>query len=155
MTERFQSRLSRWLLALIAVGNVGLIAELLLLDHTESFNQWIPLVSLALGLITTILVWFQPNAATFRVFKLSMLVFVGAGLLGVYLHYAGNVEWAHERDPGLSGLTLVWKALKGATPALAPGALAQLGLLGLIFAWSQQFAQRTSITDSDQSGKNQ
>lgn len=155
MTERFQSRLSRWLLALIAVGNVGLIAELLLLDHTESFNQWIPLVSLALGLIATILVWFQPNAATFRVFKVIMLVFVGAGLLGVYLHYAGNVEWAHERDSGLSGLPLVWKALTGATPALAPGALAQLGLLGLIFAWSQQFAQRTSIADSDQPGKNQ
>lgn len=134
--------LGNMLLALILFGAIGLIAELLLLDHTDSFNQWIPLVSLGLGLIATIAVWLKPTAATFRVFKIIMLLFVGAGLLGVYLHYAGNVEWAHERDPSLGGLPLVWKALKGATPSLAPGALAQLGLLGLIFAWSQPFPQR-------------
>lgn len=130
------------MLVLIVVGIVGLIAELLLLDHTESFNQWIPLVSLGLGLVATLGVWLRPTTSTFRVFKVIMIGFVAAGLLGVYLHYAGNVEWAHERDPGLSGLPLVWKALKGATPALAPGALAQLGLLGLIFAWTQPFNQR-------------
>lgn len=143
LPDQFQFRLGRWLLALTAVGIAGLIAELLLLDHTETFNQWIPLVSLCLGLIATIAVWLKPNAATFRVFKLIMFLFVGAGLLGVYLHYAGNVEWAHERDSNLHGLPLAWKALKGATPSLAPGALAQLGLLGLIFAWSQPHARRS------------
>ena len=124
------------MLALIVIGIVGLIAELLLLDHTESFNQWIPLISLAVGLIATIAVWRGPSSTTLAAFRIIMYVFVAAGLLGVYFHFAGNVEWAHERDPDLGGLTLVWKALKGATPSLAPGALAQLGLLGLIFAWS-------------------
>ena len=35
----------------------------------------------------------------------------------------------------MRGLELVWEALKGATPALAPGAMAQLGLVGLAFAY--------------------
>ena len=33
-------------------------------------------------------------------------------------------------DPALHGLDLFWSALRGATPALAPGAMAQLGLIG-------------------------
>jgi hypothetical protein len=57
-----------------------------------------------------------------------------AGALGVYLHYRGNVEFELEREPTLSGLALLWEAVRGATPALAPGALAQLGLLGLLYA---------------------
>ncbi|MEO8577214.1 MAG: hypothetical protein ABI556_10960 [Gemmatimonadales bacterium] len=138
--------LGRMMLALVIIGIVGLIAELFLLGHTESFNQWIPLISLAAGLIATIAVWLRPNRSTLSAFKIVMYVFVAAGLLGVYLHFAGNVEWAHERDPDLGGLQLVWKALKGATPSLAPGALAQLGLLGLIFAWSNPGA--TKQTDN-------
>jgi hypothetical protein len=56
-------------------------------------------------------------------------------LVGLYLHYRGNVEFALERDPSLSGARLLWKALRGATPALAPGALSQLGLLGLLYTY--------------------
>jgi hypothetical protein len=64
-----------------------------------------------------------------------MLLFLVIGALGVYLHYRGNVEFATERDPSLTGLRLLWKALRGATPSLAPGALAQIGLLGLVFTY--------------------
>jgi len=135
-------KINRMVLGLMVLGTTGLIAELLLLDHTESLDQWIPLISLVAGLVATIAAWLKPNPSTLGVFKIIMVVFVAAGLFGVYLHYAGNSEWALERDPGLRGRPLIWKALKGATPALAPGALAQLGLLGLIFAWSQTGIQR-------------
>jgi hypothetical protein len=64
-----------------------------------------------------------------------MFIFLLVGAWGVYLHLLGNVEFALERDPSLSGANLMWKALRGATPALAPGALAQLGLLGLLYAY--------------------
>ena len=136
--------LGQMMLGLVVLGIIGLLAELLLLDHIESFNQWIPLISLGIGLFATIAVWLKPTRTTLLVFKASMAAFVAAGLLGVYFHFAGNVEWAQERDPDLRGLPLVWKALKGAVPSLAPGALAQLGLLGLIFAWS-----RSSTNDTD------
>jgi len=72
------------------------------------------------------------------------------GALGIYFHLRGNVEFALERDPSLTGAGLIWKALRGATPALAPGALAQLGLLGLLFSYKHPaFAGRsTSVADS-------
>jgi hypothetical protein len=64
-----------------------------------------------------------------------MSIFLVVGALGIYLHFRGNVDFVRERYPSLGGTTLIWKALRGATPALAPGALAQLGLLGLIFTY--------------------
>lgn len=126
--------LRQMILGLVLLGIIGLIAELLLQEHFESATQIIPLASLGAGLATTILVARNPTQSTLRLFVVMMIVFVAAGVLGLVLHLKGNMEWALERNPELSGMTLMWKALTGATPALAPGALAQLGLLGL--AWS-------------------
>ena len=123
------------LLALIVIGIVGLEVELALLRHAESFSQWIPHVTLFIGLLTTAAVYFQPGPRTLRVFQTMMIVFTAVGALGVYFHLNGNVEFAQERDPSLSGVRLLWKALRGASPALAPGALAQLGLLGLLYGY--------------------
>jgi hypothetical protein len=70
-----------------------------------------------------------------RVFQVVMALCVVIGAVGVYLHYRGNVEFEVERDASLHGLRLFWEAIRGATPALAPGALAQLGLLGLVYTY--------------------
>lgn len=123
------------LLAVILIGNLGLQAELLLLDHAESTTQWIPHFVLALGLFALILVYLRPRPSTLSVFRLIMVVVIVTGVVGLYFHYSGNVEFAMERSPELSGLALVWKALRGATPALSPGAMIQLGLLGLLYAY--------------------
>lgn len=122
-------------LALVFIGIAGLETELALLRHAESFSQWIPHVVLIIGLLSTVIVFLRPGPATLRAFQGMMVVFVLVGVVGLYLHYRGNVEFATERDPSLSGLKLLWKALRGATPALAPGALSQLGLLGLIYTY--------------------
>jgi hypothetical protein len=123
------------LLLLVLFGIVGLILELLLLGHTDSFNQWIPLIVMIVGLVSTLVVMFRPGYRSIRLFQWVMASFVMAGVLGLYLHFRGNVEFALERYPEMSGLSLVWKALRGATPTLAPGALAQLGLLGLVYTY--------------------
>lgn len=127
--------LRQLLLAVVFIGMVGLAVELALLRHAESLTQWIPHVALMVGLLSTAAVYVRPSAATLRAFQLVMLIFVVVGALGVYLHFQGNVEFALERDPSLTGTRLIWKALRGATPALAPGALAQLGLLGLVYSY--------------------
>lgn len=135
------ARLKAWSLrqfvfAILIVGIVGLLAELLLIEHTESRIQWIPLVCLFVGLASCIWLSRRPGETALRFFQFVMAVFVIAGIAGLYFHYAGNVEFALERDSSLGGTALFWKALTGATPALAPGALAQLGLLGLAYSYS-------------------
>jgi hypothetical protein len=134
--------LSDMILALVFIGIIGLIAELLLQKHFDSATQVIPLASLGAGLATTIIVVLKPGSASLRAFTIVMIVFVLSGVLGLVLHFKGNMEFALERTPELGGMKLVWKSLTGATPALAPGALAQLGLLGL--AWSYRHPARRS-----------
>ena len=53
--------------------------------------------------------------------KLAAILFVA--LLGIYFHFTGNREFELEMDGALRGWPLAWHALRGATPALAPGAL--------------------------------
>src|SRR5205809_923192 len=120
--------LRQLVLALVFLGLTGLEVELALLRHAESFSQLIPHVVMVVGLIFTVGVFVRPRRiGMLRAFQGMMVVFVLTGALGIYLHYRGNVAFALERYPSLSGVKLVWKALRGATPALAPGALAQLG----------------------------
>jgi hypothetical protein len=130
-----KASLRQLLLLLVFIGVVGLEVELALLRHAESFTQWIPHVALFIGLLSTAVVYFRPRRETLKAFQVVMLAFLIVGILGVFLHLKGNVEFALERDSSLSGAKLLWKALRGATPALAPGALAQLGLLGLLFSY--------------------
>lgn len=127
--------LRQLILALVFIGIVGLEIELALLRHAESFSQWIPHIVLLVGFIATLLIYLRPGPTTVRVFQTMMWIFVVVGLLGVFFHLKGNVEFAVERDPSLSGARLIWKVLRGATPALAPGALSQLGLLGLLYTY--------------------
>jgi hypothetical protein len=64
-----------------------------------------------------------------------MLLLIVVGVLGVVLHLKGNIEFERETDPSARGLALLWHSLRGGVPLLAPGAMAQLGLLGLASAY--------------------
>lgn len=145
---RMSESLRRLVLALVIVGIVGLWVELLLLRHAESATQLIPHVALGIGVISTLAVYFRPTPMTLKIFQVVMLIFLVAGALGVYLHLRGNIEFALERDSTLSGAKLIWKALRGASPALAPGALAQLGLLGLVFTYKHPSFTRAGGTQN-------
>jgi hypothetical protein len=123
------------LFVLLLFGIAGLLPELVLQEHYDSIEQWIPIVMLGLSLVSALVLWRRPSRGTLKSFRAIMALNVAAGVLGLYYHFAGNVAFALERNPDLDGLALAWKALGGATPTLAPGALAQLGLLGLVYAY--------------------
>ena len=125
-------RLRLLLFAIFFVSAVGIAAELFLLEHTESVWQWIPFGALGLGVLTGLAAVIRPRPATVRAFQVVMTLFMASGLTGLFLHYRGNVEFELEMYPSLAGAELVWKALTGATPALAPAVMAQLGVLGLV-----------------------
>jgi hypothetical protein len=127
--------LRRFLGAIFLLGSIGLAAELVFIGHVEDVWQQIPLVLIAAGAVT--LAWHaaHPNVWSLNLFRLTAVLLVAGGVLGVALHYQSNVEFEREMYPDLKGFPLVREALGGAIPALAPGALVQLGLIGLAYAY--------------------
>jgi len=129
------TRIRAFLLATLAVGIIGMGVELLLIGHAESVQQLIPLVLLALGVVTLGVHAAMPRPVTVRALQAVMTLFVVSGVSGVWLHYRGNVEFELEMYPSMEGIELVQKTLTGATPVLAPGSMALLGLIGLTHSY--------------------
>lgn len=128
---------------------MGLEAELILLEHYDSVWQWAPLALLAIAIGVGTAAWWRPTRRILMLFRTVMAMCVAAGVAGFVLHFKGNMEFALERDPALSGGALLWKVLRGATPSLAPGALAQLGLLGLLFTYRHPALERGDHSDPE------
>jgi hypothetical protein len=123
------------LLGALVIGVMGTIGELILLRHIDEPAQWIPVVALVLAL--PVLIWHasSPSAATVRVLQALMALFLVLGVVGVGLHYDGNVEFERELHPSERGWEFLRKTVAGATPVLAPGSLVLLGLVGLAHAY--------------------
>jgi len=119
----------------LAIGVLGTSGELILLRHIDKPAQWIPLVFLAACM--PVLIWHAvaPSAASVRVLQGVMLAFIALGVVGVGLHYDGNVEFERELHPDERGWEFVRKTIAGATPVLAPGSMVLLGLVGLAHAY--------------------
>ena len=122
-------------LALLVFGAAGILIELLLLGHYEDAWQWTPLVLISAGLVASAWIAGRPGALSLRIFGWLMAAHVAAGGLGLFLHLKANVEFELELHPDNAGWSLVQETLTGAIPALAPGAMFQLGLLGMLICW--------------------
>ena len=130
-----EDRAPRWRMlafGVLLVGMVGLAAELLLLEHYDEPQQWIPLVSLGVGLLVAVPVTLGPSRTLVRALQALMVGYLLVGAAGVYFHLQANLEFELELHPSMAGLELAVEVLRGAMPALAPGAIAQLGLVGLL-----------------------
>ncbi|HVL68098.1 MAG TPA: hypothetical protein VM364_12615 [Vicinamibacterales bacterium] len=125
-------RLRLVLLGILVLGMSGTLAELVLLAHDEDAVQLIPIVLLALALPVAAWTFVRPGVASIRSLQLLMVLFVIAGAAGVFYHYDASVEFQRELEPELAGRALLWKVLQAKSPpALSPGVMVQLGLLGL------------------------
>jgi len=132
-TER---QLRRFVLALLTFGLVALGGELVALGHYEDSWQLVPLGLLATAVLVIGWHTIGGGAASVQALRVMMVLIIAAGGIGIMLHYQGNVEFQLEVRPDLAGWELFSKVLHAkAPPALAPGVMAQLGLLGLIYTW--------------------
>ena len=122
-----------WLLWSLILGSAGTTAELLLIGHDESAAQFVPLVLLSVSILIGVVIARVPSVSGLKLFRALMVCFLASGILGVGLHYQGNEEFELERQPSASGLALISKTLRGATPVLAPGSMSLLGAIGLAF----------------------
>ena len=124
------------LLGILLLGAIGISAELLLLNHVEDASQWIPLALCGATVVMAIVVAVKPTSGTIRLFQLVMLLMMISGAVGIYLHYGATTEFQLEMDPTLKGFALFKKAIVAkAPPALAPGAMTKLGLIGLAYTF--------------------
>jgi hypothetical protein len=128
--------LRRLLLILLTFGILATTTDLLLIDHHEDAFQYAPLVVNGLALATILWHVLGGGAASVRALRVVMLLFLVAAVLGVTFHYQGNLEFQLEINPERSSWELFKKVIQAkAPPALAPGIMAQLGLLGLIYTY--------------------
>lgn len=129
-------RLRGLLLAVLAAGLTGTAVDLFLLEHYEDVWQSPPLVAVALGLLAVAWVWRAGSAPAVKALRVVMVLCLFTGAAGLAWHYQGNVEFQHEMDPSLAGWPLAVKVLRAkAPPALAPAAMIQIGLLGLLYTY--------------------
>jgi hypothetical protein len=123
------------LLGIFLLGALGAAAELLLLEHTAEPWQWTPLALIAASVI--VLAWhaLARSRASVRAFQALMVLFLAGGLTGMALHYRGNLEFEREMHPDATARELFTGSMMGATPALAPGTMILLGLIGLVYGY--------------------
>ena len=124
-----------WLLIVLVVGVVGTEAELLLLKHTDGVWQLAPVALIGLSFLA--LGWYAiaKSPGSIRALQVVMLLFITSGGAGTIQHFLGNVAYERESNPSLSGVELYKSAMMGSSPSLAPGAMIQLGLVGLLFTY--------------------
>jgi hypothetical protein len=146
MRDDSSNILRQLLLALLLFALAGIAVELLLLRHYEDAWMLAPFVVSAIAAAATLVRLVRPGAASVRWLRASMLLLLAAGAAGVWLHYAGGLEFQTDMDPTLSRSQLFWKVLHmQAPPALAPGVLVQLGLLGLIATYKDPLASKDPL----------
>lgn len=128
-TDRNNKRL---LILIFMVMSAGTFIELLLLGHYEDQWQLVPIILVALGALTFLFNKLNSKWLT-KMFRALMILCVISGVLGVWFHLKANIEFEKEMYPSISGWELVKESLSGAIPALAPGSMVPLGLLGYLF----------------------
>lgn len=120
---------------LLLAGLLGTALELVLMEHLEDWWQRIPLALIGAALGVLCWHWLAKSRASVYALRAVMLLFLASAAGGIVLHAKGNREFALETKPALAGGELIAEMLTGAFPALAPGTMALLGLLGLLLTW--------------------
>ncbi len=119
----------RFLLGTAAAVYAAVAVELVLVDHIEDWQQWIPFVAVAAGLAAIGWLSVSRGSVAVRAVRVTALLGVATSLAGVCLHLWGNAAFAREVDPTLSAAGIVWESLAGGNPAVAPGLVALASIL--------------------------
>jgi len=117
------------------LGLVGTGLELVFVDHFGSTSQWVPVVLIGLALLVLAGYALVRSAALLRVFQAVMIMFTVSGLAGIALHYQHDVERAEKDHPGIQGVERFRTVVSQEAPLLAPGAMVELGILGLAYVF--------------------
>jgi hypothetical protein len=124
-------RLRQFLLVMSALLLIGTLVELWLINHMEDPVQLIPFALCGLGLVAIFLAMLRPRRAALLGLRACMGLLALGSFLGLYLHVESNLGFHRELHPNASTGDLLWGALGGANPLLAPGILALTAALAI------------------------
>ncbi|WP_115463068.1 hypothetical protein [Winogradskyella aurantiaca] len=127
------SRVKKIVLTALLFITFGTVLELYLLDHYEDTKQLIPIICIGAMLLLMMVLAFRPSNVISKLFQFMLLITAFSGIYGTYLHLMANYEFELEMTPSASGWTLFKESLSGALPALAPGSMVILALIGYVY----------------------
>ena len=131
-----ERKIRRLILALLAFGLTATVVDLFGLKHYEETWQIVPIGFIFLTLLVVLWHALTGSSASLTGLKVLMPLLILVGMTGVVLHLQGSMEFQLEANPDLGGWALLKKLLAAkAPPALAPGIMVQLGLLGSIYGY--------------------
>ena len=97
--------------------------ELLVTEHYQDVVQWSPFVFCGLGLMVVIPAILRPTRPVILAVRVVVLILVLGSLFGLYEHIEHNIAFEREIRPAAGTPEIVWEALFGASPLLAPAIL--------------------------------
>ena len=83
-----------------------------------------------------------------KAFKATMGLFILSGIVGVVQHFLGNIDYARDSNPSLTGSDLYREAVMGSTPTLAPACCSRASA-----GCGVGFAPYGQITPGDRRGR--
>ncbi|MBK9749202.1 MAG: hypothetical protein IPO91_20815 [Chloroflexi bacterium] len=124
-------RLRRLLIGLAVFLVAGTLGELLVIEHFQATEQYIPIVMCVVALLALGAAIVRPQRWTLQAMRLVMLGMGLVSLLGLYYHVTGNFAFELEIRPNATIGEVFLDALGGANPLLAPGILGIAAVLAL------------------------
>ncbi len=130
MNDRtIEQKYRSFLLAMAVVLLAGMTVELLLTEHAESLVQLIPYGLAGIGIAAALAVLHKATPARLRVLQVVIALLALGGAYGIYEHLSHNFAFELEIRPNATVGDVVGKALRGASPLLAPGVLTVVAVL--------------------------
>lgn len=117
---------------LLVVAGLVLVAtnlELWFSEHTESIVQLIPFGLAGAGIVATLVVLVRATPHTLKTLRGVSIVLAAGAVYGIYEHVSHNIAFELEIRPTAALGEVLFDALFGASPLLAPGALGLAALL--------------------------
>ena len=126
-----EARYRRFLLWVTAGLFLATPVELWLTEHTGGLEQQIPFLLCVIGLVAVASALRAPGRRTLLALRGAMSGIGAGAVYGIYTHLSHNVEFELEIRPSDRLGDVMWDALQGASPLLAPGILGLAALLGM------------------------
>lgn len=130
------------LLITVISAMIGVEVELFLLGHLEPVLQLVPVLLIGVGLVSMAWYGFSRTGKSLRVFQGTMALCIASGLIGIVIHLAFSASEAKKKDKTLQGMQLLRVAMTGVAPLFAPGAMVQIGLVGLAYTFRHPALQQ-------------